>query len=209
MMPKNNKKKVFLLFLFIYPCIFFFSVRGIYARSEISSIKNSKEQSAKFIKELVTECLNIVNNSDMSDDQKREKLSGYINKFLDVDRIAQAVFSRMGYKALPPGDQNKVKAYLKKYLLHFYAGSGKLSAMMNAKLLADPVAEPKGEDFAVSTQFTKNSALATKIVWVIKGQKIYYIEVEDINQIITLRSEMQAAIGSQTLMEYINRNSDE
>lgn len=209
MTPKNHKKKIFLLFLFIYPCIFFPSVGGLYARNEITSIKNSKEQSAKFIKELVNECLNIVNDSNMSDDQKREKLSEYINKFLDVDRIAQAVFSRMGYKALLPGDQDKVKAYLKKYLLHFYAGSGKLSAMMNAKLFADPVAEPKGEDFAVSTQFTKNSAIATKIVWVIKGQKIYYIEVEDINQIITLRSEMQAAIGSETLMDYINQHSGE
>ena len=181
----------------------------MYSRSEVTAIKNSKEQSVKFIKELVNESLNIVNNHNMSDDQKRQKLSEYINKFLDIDRIARAVFTHLGYKTLSPSDQNKAKIFLRKYLLHFYAGVGKLSAMTNAKLLTDPVAEPKDEDFAVVTQFTKNSAPSTKIVWVINGQKIYYIEVDDINQIITLRSEMQAAVGSETLMDYINRNLDD
>ncbi len=208
MMFKNNKKYVFFTILFIYPCVFLPSIE-IYSRSEETTIKNSKEQSVQFIKELVNKSLSIVNDRNLLDEQKRQKLSEYINKFLDVDRIARAVFARLGYKKLSPGDQDKVKVYLKRYLLQFYAGAGKLSAMMNAELLTDPVAEPKGNDFAVITQFTKNSAPSVKIVWIINGQKIYYIEVDDINQIITLRSEMQAAVGSGTLMDYINRNLDE
>ena len=80
--------------------------------------------------------------------------------------------------------------------------------MLNASLLNAPITKARGNDFAVTTQFTKNSLPSVKIVWVTDGKKIYYIEVDDINQIITLRSEIQSAVGSDTLMAYINEHSD-
>ena len=80
--------------------------------------------------------------------------------------------------------------------------------MMNSKLRGTPVAEPKGSDFAVITQFMKNSAPSIEIIWVTNRQKIYYVEIEGINQLITLRSEMQAAVGSGALMDYINKHLD-
>lgn len=206
MISRNKKKHVIHTIIFMYLCILSLIIGNIYSCSAVANIKNTKQESVEFIKELVNDSLEIVNNSDMSEDKKRQKLSEHVNKFLDINRAAQAVFARLGYKALSPNDKEKVKRYLKKYLLHFYAGAGKLSAMTNAKLLTDPVAEPKGKDFAVTTQFTKNSTPSVKIVWVTNGQNIYYIEIDGVNQIITLRSEMQAAVGSETLMDYINKN---
>ncbi len=54
------------------------------------------------------------------------------------------------------------------------------------------------------TNFKKGSS-TVEIVWITNGQKVFYVEIEGINQIITLRSEMGAAVGSDTLMDYINR----
>lgn len=180
----------------------------VYPVHDIASKQNGRERSVKFIKDLVTEALSIINESSMSPKQKREKLSTYVNKFLDLDRIARAVFAKWRYKNLPSTDQDKVKTYLKKYLLYFYAGEGKLSTMMQATLLSEPTVTTKGNDFAVTTQFTKEYGKPTTIIWVTDGQKIYYIEIEGINQIITLRSEMLAEIGSKDLMDYINNSLD-
>ena len=55
------------------------------------------------------------------------------------------------------------------------------------------------------SQFEKNSSPAIKIVWITNGQKVFYVEIEGINQIITLRAEMKGKIGSGTLMDYINK----
>lgn len=180
---------------------------------EISK-KGEKEASA-FIKKLVDEALAIVNQGNASDDVKRQQLSECINKYLDIERITKAVFSRLGYnnkdggerKALPEEDKQKVREYLKQYLIRFYAGEGKLSAMVNAKISGQLIAEKKGndKDFSVTTQFEKGSSPSIKIIWVTDGKKVFYVEIEGINQIITLRSEMEAAVGSGTLMDYINK----
>ena len=95
----------------------------------------------KFIKDVVNQALETINDDSLSSSQKRQKLSEYVNKFLDIDRIAKAVFARWGYKNLSLTDQDKVKTYLKQYLVYFCVGVGKLSPMMNATLLPDPVAK--------------------------------------------------------------------
>ena len=204
---KNKRQKIFVtVFMCMFACLL--SASALHSEMEANTVKNSKAESVKFIKNLVDTCLEIVNDDSLSHVEKRHQLSEYVNKYLDIERTAHAVFARLGYKDLLPAEQEKVKKYLKQYLLHFYAGEGKLSAMTDAELTRDPVAETRGDDFAVVTQFTKNSSPATKIVWVTKNQKIYYIEIDDINQIITLRSEMQSGVGSGTLMDYINKHLD-
>lgn len=194
-------------FLHIIPfiCLCIFPVAG----GEVST-----ETAAEFIEKLVNDALEIVNHKDMSDDEKRKRLSECVNKHLDIERITKAVFSRLGYnnkeggkhKVLSEDDKKKVREYLKEYLIRFYAGEGKLSAMVNAKLSGKVVSEKKGndKDFSVTTQFEKDSSPSVKIVWVTDGEKVFYVEIEGINQIITLRSEMESAVGSGTLMEYIN-----
>ncbi|MEI7494011.1 MAG: ABC transporter substrate-binding protein [Alphaproteobacteria bacterium] len=205
---KNKRQKIFVtVFMCMFACLL--SASALHSEMEANTVKNSKDESVKFIKNLVDTCLEIVNDDSLSHVEKRHKLSEYVNKFLDIDRTARAVFARLGYKNLSPAEQEKVKKYLKQYLLHFYAGEGKLSAMTDAELTRDPVAEIRGDNFAVTTLFTKNSSPATKIVWVTKNQKIYYIEIDDINQIITLRSEMHAAVGEGTLMDFINNHLEE
>lgn len=210
MKKKLTKNKDLKIYVTVFMCMFacLLSVPTLHSGTEAHVLKNSKIESVKFIKNLVDTCLEIVNDSSLSHVEKRHQLSEYVNKFLDIERTAHAVFAHLGYKNLLPAEQAKVKKYLKQYLLHFYAGEGKLSAMTDAELTRDPVAEARGDDFAVTTLFTKNSSPATKIVWVTKNQKIYYIEIEDINQIITLRSEMQSGVGSGTLMDYINKHLD-
>lgn len=208
MTSKNNRKKAISFIIFFYLSIPFPFIGNVYSSKTEPNLSSNKEDATTFIKDVVDKSLAIVNDNVMSDEQKRQKLSEYVNRFLDIDRIAYAVFARLGYKTLPPSDQDKVKAYLKKYLIRFYAGAGKLSAMMNSKLRSTPVAEPKGSDFAVITQFMKNSAPSIEITWVTNCQKIYYVEIEGINQLITLRSEMQAAVGSGPLMDYINKHLD-
>lgn len=195
-------QKILHVIPFICLCIFQVSEAELCASSEVS-----EGTAINFINKMVNEALDIVNSNGASDSEKRKKLSECINKYLDINRTAQAVFSPLGYKDLSIEDKKKVNEYLKKYLIRFYAGEGKLSAMVNAKLSGDPVAEQKGNDFAVTTQFEKNSTPSAKIVWVTDGEKVFYVEVEGINQIITLRSEMQAAVGSGTLMEYINNKT--
>ncbi len=205
---KNKRQKIFVtVFMCMFACLL--SASALHSEMEANTVKNSKDESVKFIKNLVDTCLEIVNDDSLSHVEKRHKLSEYVNKYLDIDRTARAVFAHLGYKNLSPPYQAKVKQYLKQYLLHFYAGEGKLSAMTDAELTRDPVGEARGDDFAVITQFTKNSSPATKIVWVTKNQKIYYIEIDDINQIITLRSEMHAAVGEGTLMDFINNHLEE
>jgi ABC-type transporter MlaC component len=205
---KGKDLKVYVLvFVSMLACLL--SAPTLHSGTEAHVLKNNQIEAVKFIKDLVDSCLEIVNDDSLSHVEKRHNLSEYVNRFLDIERTAPAVFARLGYKNLSPAEQDKVKKYLKQYLLHFYAGEGKLSTMMNAYLTKNPVAEVKGDDFAVTTLFTKNSSPATKIVWVTKNQKIYYIEIEDINQIITLRSEMHAAVGEGTLMDYINKHLDE
>ena len=204
---KNKRQKIFVtVFMCMFACLL--SASALHSEVKTNMVKNNKTEAVKFIKNLVDTCLEIVNDSSLSHVEKRHQLSEYVNKFLDIERTAHAVFAHLGYKNLSPAEQAKVKQYLKQYLLHFYAGEGKLSAMTDAELTRDPVAEVKGDDFAVITQFTKNSSPATKIVWVTQNQKIYYIEIDDINQIITLRSEMQSGVGSGTLMDYINKHLD-
>ena len=205
---KGKDLKIYVTaFIYMFACLL--SAPTLHSGTEAHVLKNSQTEAVNFIKNLVDSCLEIVNDDSLSHVEKRHNLSEYVNKFLDIERTAPAVFARLGYKNLSPAEQDKVKKYLKQYLLHFYAGEGILSTMMNAYLTKDPVAEIKGDDFAVTTLFTKNSSPATKIVWVTKNQKIYYIEIEDINQIITLRSEMHAAVGEGTLMDYINEHLDE
>ena len=205
---KNKAQGIFVtVFMGMFSCLLL--APTLRSGTEAHVLKNSQIEAVKFIKNLVDRCLEIVNDNSLSHVEKRHQLSEYVNKFLDIERTAPAVFARLGYKNLSPAEQEKVKKYLKQYLLHFYAGEGKLSTMMNAYLTKNPVAEVKGDDFAVTTLFTKNSSPATKIVWVTKNQKIYYIEIEDINQIITLRSEMHAAVGEGTLMDYINEHFEE
>lgn len=164
----------------------------------------NKETAIIFIKKIVNEALNIVNNKGTSDEKKRKKLSECINRYLDIDRITKAVFSPLGYKNLSEDEKGQVRAYLKKYLIRFYAGEGKLSAMVNAALSGDPVAKPNGNDFTVTTQFKKNESPSVDIAWITDTKKVYYVEIEGINQITTLRSEMKASVGNGTLMSYIN-----
>ncbi len=177
--------------------------------SSLCSIQASSEASLKasnFVKNIVTEALEIVNNNTMQDEGKRKELSKCINKYLDVARITKSVFSPLGYKALTDADKKKVEAYLERYLIRFYAGEGKLSVMVNTKLDGEPVAKAmaKDKDFAVTTKLKKGGASKpTEIVWITDGQKIYYVEIAGINQIITLRAEMSSAVGS-SLMDYIN-----
>lgn len=161
--------------------------------SSLLPIQASGEASA-FVEVVVKEALGIVNKNGMSNDAKRKELSECINKYLDIERITQSVFAPLGYKDLKdPADKNKLKAYLKKYLVGFYGGEGKLSMMVGAKLADSPTAEARNGDFAVSTKFTKDGG-TTKIVWVTDGKLIFYVELADINQIITLRSEMSAKV---------------
>jgi ABC-type transporter MlaC component len=198
---KLKMQKILYIIPFICLCIF-------------PTAEASEKEAVDFIGKLVNEALGIVNSANKSDDEKREELSKCVNKYLDIDRTAKAVFARLGYnnkvggkhKVLSEEDKQKVREYLKQYLVRFYAGEGKLSAMMNAKLSGKLVAEKKGNDtdFAVTTQFEKDSSPSIKIVWVTDGKKVFYVEIEGINQIITLRSEMEAAVGSGTLMDYIN-----
>lgn len=196
-------QKLFHIIPFLCLCIF--QVTGEGTRE----VSGDTKKASSFIEKVVKEALGIVNNSNSSDDQKRKKLSECINKYLDIDRITKAVFSPRGYRELSQDDQQKVKEYMKEYLIRFYASEGKLSAMMDSTLSACAVAEKKGnEDFAVTTNFEKNSSQALKIVWITDGKKVFYVEIEGINQIITLRSEMNAAIGSSELMEYIKKNKN-
>lgn len=205
----KNKNPVIFMILIRGLCVFLFTTPQIYSSVKTITVSDHKEEeAAKFIKDLVNEALEIVKQDNISDEQKRQRLSEYINRFLDIDRAAQAVFAHLGYKDLSPTDQNKVKTFFKKYLLNFYTSGGKLSAMLNANLLNVPIAKARGNDFAVTTLFTKNWDSSIQIVWITDGKKIYYIEVDDINQIITLRSEIQSAVGSDTLMDYINEHSD-
>lgn len=172
--------------------------------SSVLSI-NASEQAVTFIEKVVNESLNIVNHNGTKDEEKRQRLSESINQYLDLDRIAYALFAHWQYKDLSKEDMGKVKVYLKKYLLNFYAGEGKLSMMVNARLVGKSTSEAKSKDFAVTTKFSKGgNDNKTTIVWITNGNKIYYVEIEGINQIITLRSEMKSAIGSRPLMEFIN-----
>lgn len=189
----------------VFLCLCIFQVKG----NGVCESPVSEETAVGFIKKMVNEALDIVNNQAASDVQKRKALSECINKYLDIERIAKAVFSPKGYRELAENDQRKVNNFLKKYLIRFYASEGKLSAMMNSKLSKEPVAEKKdSKDFSVTTQFEKNASPALKMVWITDGKKVFYVEIEGINQIITLRAEMDNAIGSFSLMDYINRQEN-
>ncbi len=164
---------------------------------------NASERASLFVKNIVNESLSIVNGSG-TDEQKRQELSKCINKYLDIPRIAKSVFSPLGYNDLSVDDQKKAQDFLSGYLVRFYAGEGKLSMIVGAKLDSDPVATPKNDDFSVSTKFAKDASATTEIIWITDAKKVYYVEIEGINQIITLRAEMKAMVGDKPLMEYIN-----
>ena len=204
-----------LLYVISFICLCIFPAIG---GDTCETTKNDEKEASAFIKRLVDEALAIVNQGNASDDVKRQQLSECINKYLDVERITKAVFSPLGYKELSDTEKEKVKVkvkvkvkdYLKKYLLAFYAGEGKLSAMVNAQLSGRLVAEPEGkkeegknQDFSVITNFKKDAS-SVEIVWVTSGQKVYYVKIAGFNQITTLRSEMKSKVGSGTLIDYIN-----
>jgi ABC-type transporter MlaC component len=191
-----------MLYVISFICLCIFPAIG---GDTCETTKNGEKEASAFIKGLVDEALEIVNKGSASDDLKRQQLSECINKYLDIDRITKSVFAPFGYKDLTEDEKQKVRDYLKKYLITFYAGEGKLSAMVNARLSGQLAAEKKDNDFAVISQFEKNSSPAIKIVWITNGQKVFYVEIEGINQIITLRAEMKGKIGSGTLMDYINK----
>lgn len=167
------------------------------------------EGARNFVKNIVTESLSIVNGSG-TDEEKCQKLSKCINKYLDIPKLSNAVFS--GYKKLNKDYKEKAHNYLTKYLLNFYASKDKLSAMFGARLVSDPVVEQKNNDFAVSTKFTKegDTTSGAEIVWVVtkdratNEDKIFYVEIAGINQVITLRSEMKASIADMSLESYLD-----
>lgn len=199
-------------FLHIIPfiCVCIFPVAGADAGAEVSA-----ETASGFIEKLVNEALGIVNHKEMSDNEKRQQLSECVNKHLDIERITKAVFKLLGYEDLSPEDKEKVKEFMKKYLVEFYAGEGKLSAMVNSKLYSKPAAAPKDKDFSVKTNFEKGAS-SVEIVWITNGKTVYYVEIAGFNQIITLRSDMKAQVekkaaemkievGPKALMAYINK----
>lgn len=211
----NSKK--FKMRKFIYSisfiCLCIFPVVG--EVSPVAGPEISPEAAAGFIEKLVNDALDIVNHKEMSDDEKRKGLSECVNKHLDIERITKAVFKLLGYEDLSPDDQQKVKELMKKYLVDFYAGEGKLSAMVNSTLSSKPVAEPKDKDFSVKTTFKKDTS-SVEIVWITNDEKVYYVEIAGFNQIITLRAEMKAnvekeakemkiEVGPKALMAYINK----
>jgi ABC-type transporter MlaC component len=198
-------RKFLHIILFICLCIF-----------PVAGVEMSAESAAGFVEKLVNEALEIVNHKAMSDDEKRKGLSECVNKHLDIERITKAVFKQLGYEDLSPEDKEKVKEFMKKYLVEFYAGEGKLSTMVNSKLSSKPVAEPNDKDFSVKTNFAKDAS-SVEIVWITNGKTIYYVEIAGFNQIITLRSEMKAKVekeatekkiefGPKALMAYISNN---
>jgi ABC-type transporter MlaC component len=198
-----------MLYVISFICLCIFPVVG---EDTCETSKNGEKEASAFIKNLVDEALAIVNQGNASDDIKRQQLSKCINKYLDVERITEKVFSQLGYNELEKTDKEKVKEYLKKYLLTFYAGEGKLSAMVNAELSGRLVAEPEGkkeegkpQDFSVITNFKKDTS-SVEIIWITNGEKVFYVKIAGFNQIITLRAEMKEAVGSGTLMDYINKH---
>ena len=183
----------------------FFTSVFILCASLYSVNVNKADEASTFVKKVVEEAIAIVNDDSMPDAAKRQKLSECINKYLDIPRITQSVFAPLGFKDLSGADKAKVQKYLKEYLVRFYAGEGKLSAMVNARLVDYPVAKIEDKDFAVTSRFTKGlDGKSTEIIWITDSKLIYYVKIEGVNQIITLRSEMSAAVGNGKLMDYIN-----
>jgi ABC-type transporter MlaC component len=165
---------------------------------------HSKESNdpKSFVEKVVGEALNVVNSSNLPDETKRKNLSESVNKYLGVEWLAEKVFIPLGYKELSKKDQKRVQDYLKNYLLKFYAGEGKLSAMMGAKLL--PIKDRDVDSDRVKTKFKKDgNSKSVEIVWVVQNGKVLYVEIESISQLITLRSEMKSAVGERDLMSFI------
>lgn len=165
---------------------------------------NSINDSKLFVENVVHEAMSVVNGDD-SDDVKRSKLSTSINKYVNIKWLSEKVFGGVGYNDLTDSEKARVQKYLKNYLLKFYAGEGKLSAMVGAKILPinDRDIELDEKQNKVKTKFSKNAgAKPFEITWVINGENILYVEVEGISQLITLRSEMKAAVKNG-LMEFI------
>lgn len=153
-----------------------------------------------FVKKVVNEALGVVNSNGTSND-KRNKLSESVNKYLDVEWLAEKVFA--DYKNLNEQDRKRVCKYLKSYLLKFYAGEGKLNAMMGAELL--PITDRDVDGEKVKAKFKKGTDKPVEIVWVVKNEKVRFVEIEGISQLITLKSEMKAAIGDGSLMHFIEK----
>ncbi len=166
---------------------------------------DSADDASAFVEKVVNEALAIVNNDSMQDDEKRQKLSECVGTYLDIPRITKTVFAFLGYKGLEGADISKVEEYLRKYLIRFYAGKSKLEAMVNAKLTGKLKCVKINKDFAVTTKFTKGGSGKTiEIAWITDGKKVYYVEIEGMNQVITLRSEMSEAVGKKPLMDFVN-----
>lgn len=181
-------------FFFIFTAILFSGI--CYA----SSINNSR----LFVENVVNEALSVVNSGD-NDDVKRSKLSTSINQYVDIKWLSEKIFGGVGYKDLKDSDKTRVQKYLKNYLLKFYAGEGKLSAMVGSKLspINDRDIELGEKQTKVKTKFSKNAGTKPfEITWVINGENILYVEVEGISQLITLRSEMKSAVKNG-LIEFI------
>ena len=156
-----------------------------------------------FVTDVVKKALDIINHDSMKDVDKRKALSESITGSFDLNRIAGAVFTtaKYKYKHLKSEEQQLVQRYLKQYLLEFYASEGKLNAMVNARLDNVTKVEEKDKDFAVTTKFIKDGK-PTEIIWITDGKSIFYVIIAGVNQIITLKSEMSAAIGDMLLVEY-------
>lgn len=156
-----------------------------------------------FVTDVVKKALDIINHDSMKDVDKRKALSESITGSFDLNRIAGAVFTtaKYKYKHLKSEEQQLVQRYLKQYLLEFYASEGKLNAMVNARLDNVTKVEEKDKDFSVTTKFIKDGK-PTEIIWITDGKSIFYVIIAGVNQIITLKSEMSAAIGDMPLVEY-------
>lgn len=162
--------------------------------------KNLKDPKV-FVEKVVQEALGVVNSNNIPNNDKRQKLSESVNKYLDVKWLAQKVFGSLGYKELNETDRQKVWNYLKNYLLKFYAGEGKLNAMMGAELL--PITDKDVDEGKVKAKFKKGNDKPVEIVWVVENEKVLFVEIEGISQLITLRAEMKAAVGEKKLMNFI------
>lgn len=155
-----------------------------------------------FIKEFVEKGLTIVNKKSTKYDEKRKDLSEFVGKHLDIEKIASLVFNPLGYRQLSPEDKIQVQNYIEKYLLDFFAGESKLSAMLDATLKDEIKVEVDGSYYKVTTTFIKDGK-STAIVWVTDGKKIIYVIIADINQIMVLRSEMKTLVGEPLQMDRV------
>lgn len=161
---------------------------------------NTEENAAAFIERLAAHALALVNDRELSDARKEERLREMMRYSFDWDFIARFILART-WHGVHKDSQNEIVAVVQEYLIVSQVSKVGLLAGASYRLLGER-AIGMNEDTLVQMSVTTTEK-TFGVVWRVRHKdnnfKIVDVEIEGISMLQTQRAEFGSVISREGL----------